>query len=65
MLCQYFLMNAPFVVYVCTCAIAELEIRIHKCTDIMSVHYQFCTDIFKICSDINFSDSVATIIAHN
>ena len=31
---------------------AELEIRIHKCSDIMSVHYQFCTDIFKFCSDI-------------
>ena len=31
---------------------AELEIRIHKCTDIMSIHYQICTDIFKFCLDI-------------
>ena len=26
----------------------------------MSVHYQFCTDIFKFCQ--TFSDSVATVI---
>ena len=30
---------------------AELEIRIYKCTDITSVHYQFCSDIFKFRSD--------------
>ena len=33
-------------------SISELEIRICKCTDIMSIHYQFCTDVFKFYSDI-------------
>ena len=30
----------------------ELEIRIYMCADIMSIHYQFCSDIFIFCSDI-------------
>ena len=34
----------------------ELEIRILKCVDIMSVHDQFCSDNFKFCTGI--SDSV-------
>ena len=35
-------------------SLAELEIRIYKCTDthVMSVHYQFCMDILEFCSDI-------------
>ena len=31
--------------------LAELEIRIVKRTDMMSIHNQFCTDIFKFCTD--------------
>ena len=41
---------------------AELEIRIHKCTDIMSIRYQICTDIFKFVR--TSADSVATVIAY-
>ena len=53
--------NNVSIVYVHVCilihvliqSIAELQIRIYKCTDIMSVQYQFYTDIFKFCSDIH------------